>query len=236
MLKPIFRMPADSSSGRSASIASAALIWSGARPAANRPAPSPDCLVGERDIAGVVRRERQRDAAHLGLHRIDRIRLGLDGEMAGIVHPRDPGVELGERADGEVLAAVDRRLARGFGARGGERLGREDDVRLVRFAAGPCPTARRAGSCRLRERTGRRRPDVRTGRRRRRAVEAAMNPPICRSRRCCSCRPPRHPTDRSANIPRRGGSAWKIPSPSGTRSACAHRARAPRVRRAARRA
>ncbi len=41
-------------------------------------------LVGERDIAGIVRRERQRDAADLGLHRIDRVRLGLDGEMAGI--------------------------------------------------------------------------------------------------------------------------------------------------------
>src|SRR6266576_2294727 len=40
MLKPIFRMPGDSSSGRNASSASSAFTWSGARPAENRPAPS----------------------------------------------------------------------------------------------------------------------------------------------------------------------------------------------------
>ena len=50
-------------------------------------------LVGERDVAGVVGRQRQRDAADLRLHRIDRVGLGVDREMAGIVGARDPGLE-----------------------------------------------------------------------------------------------------------------------------------------------
>ena len=45
--------------------------------------------------------------------------------MADIVHPRDPGIELIEAADGLVFAAIDRRLARGFGAGCGERDRRE---------------------------------------------------------------------------------------------------------------
>jgi hypothetical protein len=41
--------------------------------------------------------------------------------MADIVHPRDPSLQLFEAAHGLVFAAIDRRLARRFGARGGER-------------------------------------------------------------------------------------------------------------------
>src|SRR5258705_455156 len=79
-------------------------------------------LVAERDIAGVVGPERQRNPAHLGLHRIDRCRLGVDGDMAGIVNPSDPRVEIGEGSDGLVLVAIDRRFARRLRARSGEGL------------------------------------------------------------------------------------------------------------------
>ena len=78
-------------------------------------------LVAERDIAGIVGCERERNAAHLGLHRIDRVRLGLDRDMALIMHPRNPGVKRVEAADGLVRVAIDRKLARGLGTCGGER-------------------------------------------------------------------------------------------------------------------
>ena len=78
-------------------------------------------LVAERDIAGVVGRKRQRNAADLGLHRVDRRCLGLDGEMADIVNAGDPPLQLFEAAHGLVFAAIDPGLARRVGARGGER-------------------------------------------------------------------------------------------------------------------
>src|SRR5258708_33082763 len=78
-------------------------------------------LVAERDLAGVIRCQRLRNAAHLGLHRIDRIGLRLDGEITDIAGASDPGVELLELADGLVLAAIDRRFSRSFGAGGGKR-------------------------------------------------------------------------------------------------------------------
>src|SRR5258708_8532188 len=78
-------------------------------------------LVAERDVAGVIRCQRQRNAAPLGRHRIDRIGLRLDGEITDIAGASDPGVELLELADGLVLAAIDRRFSRSFGAGGGKR-------------------------------------------------------------------------------------------------------------------
>ena len=79
-------------------------------------------LVAERDVAGVVGGKRQRDAADFRLHRVVGVRLGLDGEVADIVHPRQPGLELRQGTDRLVLAAIDPRLARFFGARRGEVL------------------------------------------------------------------------------------------------------------------
>src|ERR1700730_17849572 len=114
MLKPILRILADSNSGRSASSASSVLIWSGA---------IARLFVAERDIAGVVGRERERNAADLGPHRIDRIGLGLDREMTGLARACDAGRELFEIADGVILAAIDRRFTRSFRAGGGERNG-----------------------------------------------------------------------------------------------------------------
>ena len=121
MLKPILRMPADSSTGRSAASASAALIWSGASPGIEQPGAAAGLLVAERDVAGIVGPERQRDAADFGLHRVDLVGLGLDRDMAGIVDPRDPGVQLIEAAMVWYLLRSTGSFARGFGACGGER-------------------------------------------------------------------------------------------------------------------
>ena len=100
--------------------------------------------VAERDIAGIVGGERERNAADLGLHRIDRVRLGLDRDMALIMHPRDQGIECVEAADGLVFVAIDRKLARGLGARSGERSRRALEacgpvlpVTLARCAVSP---------------------------------------------------------------------------------------------------
>src|SRR6266550_8597642 len=85
--------------------------------------------------------------ADLGLHRVDRRCLGLDGDMADIVNAGDPPLQLFEAAHGLVFAAIDPGLARGFGARGGERDGGE---RLSVRLAALCDT-RRAGSALERE-------------------------------------------------------------------------------------
>jgi hypothetical protein len=90
-------------------------------PGREQPGAIAGLLVAERNIAGIVGRERERNAAHLGLQRIDRVRLGLDRDMALIMHPRDEGVERVEAADGLILVAIDRKLARGLGTRSGER-------------------------------------------------------------------------------------------------------------------
>src|SRR3954453_19848529 len=78
-------------------------------------------LVRQRPVAGLVRRQRQRDTAETGLPRIDRVWPDLDRDMAGIMDARDERVQFRERLDGLVLAAVDRELPQSLFARGGER-------------------------------------------------------------------------------------------------------------------
>jgi len=75
--------------------------------------------VREGDVTGVIGRERQCNAAELRLHRVDRIGLGLNSEMADIVDAREPGIELIEAADGLVLGAIDRDGLGRFRTRGG---------------------------------------------------------------------------------------------------------------------
>ena len=53
--------------------------------------------------------------------------------MAGVVDPRDPGIEVGERADGLVFAAIDFRVTRGFRPRRRKRLRRQRDSAAIRF-------------------------------------------------------------------------------------------------------
>ena len=92
-----------SSSGLSARERLALGIWSGASLAAEQIALSPRRLaVAERHVAGLARRDREREAAQLGLHRIERRRLGVDRDHAGLARARDPGVEPVERAHGLV--------------------------------------------------------------------------------------------------------------------------------------
>src|SRR6202035_4896579 len=99
-------------------------------------------LVDERDIASIVRRQRQRDARYFRPHRIDRVGHRLDRDMAVTVNPREPGLELIEAADGLILLAMDRVLADGLLARGGERSWRT-------FGAGALllPLTRRLALC-----------------------------------------------------------------------------------------
>ncbi len=91
-------------------------------------------LVAEWNVAGVVGRKRQRNAAHFRLHWIDGIGFGFEREMTDIVHPGGPGSKLVEIADRLVFAAIDLCLARGFGTSHGKALWSEDDVRSFRPA------------------------------------------------------------------------------------------------------
>jgi hypothetical protein len=97
-------------------------------------------LVAERNVAGIARRQRQRHARHLSLHRIDRIRHRLDREVPDIMHPYEPRLELIEAADGLVFLAVERNLPDCLRPRGGERdrvaLETEGFVFLAAFLRG----------------------------------------------------------------------------------------------------
>ena len=88
-------------------------------------------LVAERDIAGIVRRQRQRDTGHFGLHRIDRIGHRLDREMPDIMRPGEPRLKLIEAADGFVLLAIERNFADRFLAGGGKRDRRALEARRL---------------------------------------------------------------------------------------------------------
>ena len=114
MLKPILRIPADLQQRlqRGQRIARLDLVR---REACVEQARAVAGLaVRERHVAGVIRRQRQRDAADIGLHRIAGVRLGVDREATGVPGARDPGVEFCGVADGLVLRAIDRQFFRGF--------------------------------------------------------------------------------------------------------------------------
>src|ERR1700682_2494253 len=81
--------------------------------------------MAKRNVAGVVRSERECDAAERRLHRIDRGGLGFEREVAGVVDALDPAMELIEAANRLIGVAIDRYFSRRLRARGGERLRRE---------------------------------------------------------------------------------------------------------------
>ena len=91
---PILRTPRSSSSGLSA--ASASRFRRSGRARARRRTGRRRCrrlAMRERHVAGLVRRDRERDAAQRRLHRVVADRLDVDRDDAGVVGARDPGFE-----------------------------------------------------------------------------------------------------------------------------------------------
>ncbi len=79
--------------------------------------------VRERHVAGFVGLDREREADELALHGIEARRLDLDGRKPGRGRALDPALQAIEAPYRLVLRSIDLGVARGFGARGGERLG-----------------------------------------------------------------------------------------------------------------
>ena len=88
---PIFSTAGSSSSGLRRASARLDLDLSGHRIAAEEPAARG--LVAQRDVAGLAGCGGQRHAHQIGLHRIQRIGLGVDGEIALGVRLGDPAFE-----------------------------------------------------------------------------------------------------------------------------------------------
>ncbi len=84
--------------------------------------------MAERHIAGLVRRDRERETAQLGPHRIGADGRGIDGEKAELPRARNPDFELLDAAHGLVFGAVEFGAARGLDARGREAGGGERGV------------------------------------------------------------------------------------------------------------
>ena len=68
------------------------------------------------DVAGLARRDGERDPAKAGLHRIERCRLGVDRYDPGLARARDPAVEIGWRRHCRVAVVVDLAANRVFPA------------------------------------------------------------------------------------------------------------------------
>ena len=77
-----------------------------------QPAAVAGLFVAERNVAGLVGLERKRDAADLGLHRVFRACLDFKRKLARIARASDPGLQLGDVANGPVFLAIDRHVAR----------------------------------------------------------------------------------------------------------------------------
>ncbi len=63
--------------------------------------------MGERHVGGLARRDRQREADELGLHRVDRRRLGVEGDTAGGASVHDPSREAVGRRHRLVFGTVE---------------------------------------------------------------------------------------------------------------------------------
>ncbi len=82
--------------------------------------------MGERDVAGLARAGGEREADDFGLHGVERGRLGVERDDAGLPGLRDPGLQPVEIAHGLVLRPVERRRLRRVAAariEGGRRAG-----------------------------------------------------------------------------------------------------------------
>ena len=76
----------------------------------------------ERDIASLVVGNREREAAEIGLHRIEAGGLGIDCQVSGLARAGDPCREAIERAHRLIFGAINLRLARSLYPRVGERF------------------------------------------------------------------------------------------------------------------
>ena len=100
-------------------------------------------LVRQRNIAGVVRPQRQRYAAQPGVGGRQGVRLGVESDDAGLQRPFDPAIQIGQVADAVVSLGVHdlrldlRRFSRGVARRQHRcaRLAREGRALLGRRLA-----------------------------------------------------------------------------------------------------
>ncbi len=75
----------------------------------------------ERHVTGFIGRNRERETAQLGGHRVEAGGFGIDRDDAEVVSARDPFLQARQRAHAFVFGAVDLGVAGSFGAGGGER-------------------------------------------------------------------------------------------------------------------
>ena len=139
---PILRTPASSSSGLSAASALFFRDLFGRGPAAEQAVAVAGLAMGQRHVARLVRRDRQRDAAQRRLHRVFADRLDVDRDGAEVEGARDPGIEaldalhdlVAARSILLLRAASSRAAASVCGVTCDRRLGRAR-TRLRRHAA-----------------------------------------------------------------------------------------------------
>ena len=203
------RMPGSSSTGLIASIASFSGICSASRPPSNKPSIRAVLAMRERNVTGLIGRDGEREAAQRRLHRIEARGLGVDRQHAFLDRALHPGFQPGEIAHDFVFGAVDRKRADFLRAHGGERNRRHVAGGGVLF---PPPDSGSVGS--------------------RWAAGLAAVAALCSCGGGSACpnsasHPVRSAMRRSRRLPPRGGSGWRIPSPSGTRSGFCNPAREP---------
>ena len=148
--------------------------------------------VRQRHVAGLVRRQRQREAAQRRLHRIEARGLGVDGDKTLVAGALDPGFEPVEAAHGFVFGAVEFLRVRDVEPRRGERLRREFAVRglsppPLAGGVGRGPACSERPTRPLRTRFARR-PPPQAGEEKNRRAPRASHPARSRRRRCWKTR------------------------------------------------
>ena len=110
--------------------------------------------VRERDVTGLVRRDRERDAAERRLHRVDAERLDVDRDDAFVIAARDPRLQAVEAAHDLVARPVDPGGKRRLDFRGCECLRHALEIRRgsagTRLRRHAAAGERQAGGCRRR--------------------------------------------------------------------------------------
>ena len=188
--------------------------------------------VGDRHIGGAARRRRQREADEVGLHRIGRGGLGVEGDDAGLARLGDPGLERRQVADADIGVDVDLGRDRRLGAQWRPASRARCRGRLAVRARGSAAIGGRRDAARAGGLVAERQFRLRLER----DAAGSPRPAHARRRRVDLDRRRLDRREVGARSPRRrGGSASRIPSSSGSRSASARSAAAARNRRAPRR-